>query len=443
MANNQLIGRLKSYFAPAHDPDDITSLFSSRVHIWGLSILLFALALWVSFFTLDMASRSVGEVVPSTLTKPIQHFEGGIVHAILVSEGQRVVKGQPLVELKRVASEADLGVVEKRIRSLEIRMMRIRAQLAGEQSFPVPKGYSQQDAQQVNNANQILTAAFDRYHSTEDRLSRLIEQRQAELRELKSRELHLNQKLRLLREQVSINNALLKDGLVTKYEQLNLLKEERTVTGAVAEIRSTKQSAEASIAGAKSELESFRSTETEALETEFSETNMELEELKDQRLKLTDTQDRLIVMAPSDGVVLNLNVLGPGVIVKPGGTLMNLVPVDDPLVIETRLPVGDVGLVRVGHRVRMELMSGTARGFRPITGKVVSVSADRMMDNDGMPFYKVRVKPDSYEFIRGVQSFRLIPGVRVQVSILVGTRTVVSYLFEPFMSISQNALIEP
>lgn len=66
-----------------------------------------------------------------------------------------------------------------------------------------------------------------------------------------------------------------------------------------------------------------------------------------------------------------------------------------------------------------------------------------MVDNDGMPFYKVRVKPDSYEFLRGAQSFRLIPRVRVQVSILVGSRTVISYLFEPFMSISQNALIEP
>ncbi|MDO6563723.1 HlyD family type I secretion periplasmic adaptor subunit [Amphritea sp. 1_MG-2023] len=440
---NSFAHRLKAYFAPDHDPENIASIFSSRLHIWGLSILLLVLGLWVSFFTLDMASRSVGEVIPATLTKPIQHLEGGIVHAILVSEGQRVEKGQPLVELKRVASEADLGVVEKRIRSLEIRLMRIRAQLAGEASLLVPKGYSSQDAQQVDNANQILTAAFDRYRSTQDRLLRLIEQREAELRELKSRELHLNQKLRLLREQVSINNALLKDGLVTKYEQLNLLQEERSLTGSVAEIRSTKQSAEASIRAAQSELESFRSTEVETLETEYSEAQMELEELKDQRLKLTDTQDRLIVMAPSDGTVLNLNVLGPGVVVKPGGTLMNLVPIDDPLVIETRLPVGDVGLVRVGHQVRMELMSGTARGFQPITGEVVSVSADRMVDNDGMPFYKVRVKPDSYEFIRGAQAFRLIPGVRVQVSILVGSRTVISYLFEPFMSISQNALIEP
>lgn len=439
----KLVDWVRNYFAPSADPDEIRSILPSRAHIWMLSCMLLLIVLWAFFFMLDIASRSEGEVVPATLTKPIQHLEGGIVSAILVSEGQRVEEGQPLVELKRVASDADMGVVEKRIRSLEIRVLRIRAQLAGQRSIQVPDGYSETDIRQIENANQILSAASERFESTQDRMSGLIEQREAELRELKSRELHLSQKLGLLREQLSINNTLMKDGLVTKFEQLNLLKEEKSLAGAISEIRSAKQSAEAAIFSVRSELESIRSSELEELEKELAETNMELEELSDQRLKLTDTQQRLVVAAPSAGTVLNLSVLGPGAVVRPGGTLMNLVPVDDPLLVETRLPVGDVGLVKIGQRARLELMSGTARGFMPISGKVVSVSADRVMDEDGMPFYKVRVSPDSYEFTRGGQSFSLIPGVRVQVSILVGSRSVSSYLFEPFKSVSQNALIEP
>lgn len=439
----RLLERVRNYFAPTEDPDEIRGILSSRTHIWVLSFILLLLVAWASFFTLDIASRSVGEVVPATLTKPVQHLEGGIVSAILVTEGQRVDEGQPLVELMRVASDADLGVVEKRIRSLEIKALRIRAQLDGRQFMDMPDGYSEADRQQVENARQILSAAFERFASTQDRMSGLISQREAELRELKSRESHLSQKLRLLREQISINDSLMKDGLVTKFEQLNLLKEEKSLAGSISEIRAAKQSAEAAIFSAKSELDSIRSSEAEELEKELAETNMELDELRDQRLKLTDTQQRLVVVAPSAGTVLNLSVLGAGAVVRPGGTLMNLVPVDDPLVIETRLPVGDVGLVKIGQTARLELMSGTARGFRPLSGQVVAVSADRVVDEDGTPFYKVRIRPDSHQFMRGMQSFRLVPGVRVQVSILVGSRSVVSYLFEPFKSVSRNALVEP
>ena len=440
---SRLTQGMRGYFTHTDNPDEIRGILASRVHIWVLSLILLTLVLWACFFQLDTASRSEGEVVPATLTKPVQHLEGGIVNDILVLEGQRVEAGQPLVELQRIASDADLGVVEKRIRALEIKALRIQAQLDGRQSIEVPEDYPQEDRRQVNNANQILAAAFERFASAQDRLSGLISQRQAELRELQSRQSHLSQKLLLLREQIRINDSLMEDGLVTKFEQLNLLKEEESLAGSIAEINAAKQSAEAAIFSAQSELDSMRSAQVEELETELSDTNIELEELRDQRLKLTDTQQRLMVVAPAAGMVLNLNVLGPGAVVRPGGTLMNLVPVDDPLMVETRLPVGDIGLVEIGQNARLELMSGTARGFQPINGEVVSVSADRVMDEDGNPFYRVRVRPEAYAFARGAQSFRLVPGVRVQVSILVGSRSVASYLLEPFKSVSKNALIEP
>ena len=422
--------------------DDLNDLSVSRIRVWLIIILLSLIVTWSIVFHLDVASRSIGEVIPATKTKPIQHLEGGIVNKILVSEGEQVKRGQVLIELQKVASESDLSVLETQIASLQIKYFRLQAQLDNRSVIKFTNDLEHKYPTQTATAQLILEASRKRYLADHDVKLRKIEQRKAELTEIVYRNKHLSEKLDLLRKQLAIIKKLLANGLMNEYEQFNLLKEEKSLVGAIGENVSAIKRIKSGVAQAQSELDSLESIEKESLETELEKINNGLNELLARQLKFTDTQKRLLVVAPTDAIILHLNVITEGAVVSPGGTLLSLVPIDDPLLIEAQLPIGDVGLVQIGQKARIELMSSVARGFLPITGEVIYVSADRVVNEEGMPFYKVRIKPNSLSFYRGKQSFKLIPGVTVQVSVLVGSRSVAAYLTEPLRRASNNALSE-
>lgn len=438
--------RLQVFILPIDDPaegQEMEEIRSSRQRLRAIGWVLLLTLIWATFFNLDIASQSPGEVIPATQTKLVQHLEGGIVSKILVHEGQTVKAGQPLIEMERVASQSDLGEIEAQIGSLKIRILRLDAQLAGRTSINFSSELERVFPDQIRNARELLGSQSNRVSGGLQAQEKKITQRSAELAELKARKLHLANKLTLLREQLSINEKLMKEGLANQYEQLNLLKEEQALVGSLAETEASMRRVSAAESQETASLRSQFSGERETLQSELENTRKQLQELQERSLKYSDSQKRLQIVSPIDGTVLRLHIVTEGGVVAPGGALLSLVPSNDPLLIETRLPVGDVGLVRVGQPARIELISSTARGFQPINGTVTYVSADRVVEQDKDPFYRVRITPGQLFFPRGDSNIPLVPGVRVNASILIGERSVLAYLIDPLRAKTKGALSEP
>ncbi len=423
-----------------HNMDELKTSQICSFSVIGFMLLFVG---WAFFFELDVTSHSMGEVIAATHTKTVQHLEGGIIKKILIREGQRVAKSQPLIEFEPALSNSDLGVIENRIAVLKIKKLRITAQVNGEKSFPDPEKLHLNYTEQIAIAGQVLGSYSDRFASSIETQQFKIAQKEAELSELRVRKKHISHKLDLLKQQLQINKKLRADGLTNEYEYLDLLKEESTLAGTIAEIGASIPRIESGIAREKSTLVLFRKSEHEKLLVELEDTRKQLTEFQEQRRKLLDRQERLLVLSPIDGTVLHLNVITEGAVVSPGGTLLSLVPSDDPLLIEVQLPVGDIGLTKIGQKARLQLLSGTARGYLPINGTVVSISADRILDQQGNSFYKVTLKPDALTFKRGSRTIPLVPGVRIQASLFMEKRTVAAYLIEPFKSSTLGALSEP
>ena len=120
-----------------------------------------------------------------------------------------------------------------------------------------------------------------------------------------------------------------------------------------------------------------------------------------------------------------------------------LVPANEPLLIEAKLPIGDIGMVRVGQDARIQLVSAVARGFQPIKGKVVHISPDSVLDEQKMPHYRVRIAPDSNAFDHRGTRYPLMPGVPVSVAILTGERSLFGYLAGPITDGFHMAFSEP
>ena len=134
-----------------------------------------------------------------------------------------------------------------------------------------------------------------------------------------------------------------------------------------------------------------------------------------------------------DGIVKTLYVVTVGGVVPPGGTVLDIVPGDDRLVIEAKLPVQDIGFVRTGQEAMVQLASAEAVRFGTLKGTVVQVSPDTIVTREGVPYYKVRINTEQPYFEHGNIKHHLSPGMQVQASIRTGTRTVMRYLLDPYI----------
>jgi adhesin transport system membrane fusion protein len=402
-------------------------------------------ALWAALFTLDIASHSAGEVVTSSQTQVVQHLEGGIVRTILVREGQSVRAGDALVELERTASDAELNELEAHIGGLQIRILRLHAQQEGRLSFDVPAELVARFPAQVQTARELFESQRMRLAGSLEVQGTKITQREAESQELLARREQLRSKLGLQREQIAISERLLKDGLTNQYEHLNLLKEEQVTLGVLNE---TEAGISRVSAGRRQETASLKTLavgDREELQKDLEDARKQLSEFQERLLKYTDSQRRTVVRAPIDGTVMTMNVATEGGVIAPGGTLLTLVPAGTALLIEAKLPIGDVGLIRPGQSARVQLVSSSARGYKPMDATVIDISPDSVTERDQNEerYYRVRLQPAAPAFDGHARHYSLAPGVNVSVAILTGERSVLGYIFDPLVSGMSSALTEP
>jgi membrane fusion protein, adhesin transport system len=438
-----LINKLTTLILHDNENVDFSEIRPARQKLRVIGILLIGFLFWSMLFPLDIASHSMGEVIPASQTKLVQHLEGGIVRRILVREGQQVKTGEVLAELERSASEADLRETQSHLGSLRIRALRLEAQLAGRNEIAFPAELLRDFPEQTRNATELIRSQSERIQGGLAAQTQKVYQRDAEGVELRARRTHLSNKLALLRDQINISEKLLKEGLTNQYEHLNLLKEEQALASALAETEASLTRSTAAQSQERSALGAQRSGEREQQHKDLEDTRRQIGEIEERLRKFSDSQRRLQVLAPIDGIVLTLHVVTEGGVLPPGGTLMNLVPANDPLLIETQLPVGDIGFIRIGQKVRIQLITSSAQGFKPISGTVAHVSADRVAEPNREPYYRLRIRPNQLHFSRGDNQYQLVPGVRVSAAVLIGERSVFNTLTAPLRSGMQNALTEP
>lgn len=418
-------------------------IYTSRLTVRILAYLMLALLLWSFFFRLDIASHSTGDVTSAGHTKIVQHLEGGIVRRILVKEGQAVKQGEPLAEVERGAAEADMRELEAQLGALEIKALRLEAQLSNRSTFTISPELAKRFPDQVETARALLRAQRTRVGSSYEAQFEKVSQRDEERAELAARRLHIDNKLKLLLQQIEISQRLLNEGLTNRYEHLNLLKEEELASGTLKEIDASLKRVAAAQRQEGASLRSLGSGDSEQFQKELAETRRQIAESQERMRKFSDTQDRLIVRAPIDGVVMTLQIVTEGGVIQPGGVLMTLVPANEPLLVEARLPIGDIGLVRVGQDAKIQLVSSVARGFKPIGGKVVHISPDSVLDEQKIPHFRVRIAPDGSAFEHRNSRYPLLPGVPVSVAILTGERSLFLYLAGPITDGFSNAFTEP
>ena len=404
--------------------------------------LLGLLAGWAAVAPLDVVSNAVGEVLPVTRVKSVQHLEGGIVAEILVEEGRSVDKDQPLVLLDPVRASSEFEELTTRLLSLRVDILRLQAEIDGEAAPHFPEELEQQAPYLVDVARETFKTRKARIEHDIQAQEHLVTQRQHELKEIQTHLQSNRKSMNLLSEQVKISETLLQKELTNRMVHLDLARQLESLRGQLETDQAALPRIEAAQREAQEHLASMRAGFTEKARAELAEAQHSFDELSQRALKYKQARERTVLRSPVKGIVKTMAVAAQGEVVQPGQTIVEIVPMEDRLIIDAKLPLQDIGYVHEGQKVRITLNTPDAARFGHIEGEVRTVSPDAIVTDEKSAFYKVRIETEKSQFVAKDQIYRLYPGMQVLCSIRTGTRTVAEYLLGPWLNSFRFALEE-
>ncbi len=414
----------------------------ARLLLLACAGMVIGFGLWAAIGRLDIVSVATGRVVPASRVQEIAHLEGGIVADIRVAEGNRVTHGQPLVILEPTKSDADLARMQARLDGHRIAIARLGAEAAWAEGPIFDPDLRARRGDLVDKAVNLFAIRRERVENELKAQRQAIEQRDYEMREVSARLDGNRRGLDLVEEQMTISRKLLKLDLTNRMKHLDLAREATALRSRIAEDEALIVRTRAALNEAKSRLAAIRAGFVEAARDRLQDEEKAVSELTEALRTLRDSLERTVLRAPADGIVKTLHVRTVGGVVRPGGRVADIVPVDDRLVIEAQLPNSDVGYVQPGQAVQVRLASSDAMRFGSLAGRVAQVSPDADVTEDGVPFYLVRIETEGGHFQAADLRHDLVPGMRVQCGIRIGTRSVYEYLLQPFLGSLGLALRE-
>lgn len=408
---------------------------------------------WASFARLDAAAMAGGKLVVSGQRQTVQHRDGGIVSAIYVRDGQRVVAGQPLLRLAGAEAEAEERALTAQVISLLAQRNRLRAEQLGQSGVAEPVEFAS-----LPPADRPLMEEAMRLQRTElaARRSVLLATRAA----LGQRAAQAGQQgagygsqlssartqLSILNDQINAMRPLAEKGFVSMTRM-------RELERARAEIQGAQGQFSASVAGARaaageSQLQSLQSAQSylERSAAELRDVEIRLGDLMPRFTAARDRAARNELRAPATGAVVGLSVFTPGAVVAPGQKLMDVVPEKAALRIEALLSPTDADDVRTGMPARVRLVGLGDRSIPDLEGSVTRMSADAFIDEKtGASYFTAEVTvPDSaLSDVRRTQYRPVLrAGMPVQVVIPIRQRTALQYMLEPLVGAFWNSLGE-
>lgn len=415
------------------------TLDGTRRIILTTGIGFFVLLLWAALAPIDEVTRGEGRVIPSSKVQVVQASEASSVRQILVRSGQQVKKGQLLVRMDDTESAAARGQIEAERQSLAARSERLAGEVSG-RSADCPPGTP---AALCNSEAQLANLRAATLRSKLSGLGSAIEQRRRELGEAQATVSSLRSSVVLAQKNVDMLAPLAAKSIVPQTELLAAQRDANDQRGRLAAAQQTVSRSMAAVREAQAQAsEANLQFRQEAL-NEQSQLNAKLA-VSDQSLRgATGKLARSEIRSPLAGVVNDVQVTTIGAFLNPGQKIMEVVPMGDRLLVETRVTPKDIAFIKVGDAATVKVTAYDFSIYGGLDARVVQVSPDSIYDEvKREPYFSVMVETHRSYLTMGDRRLPITPGMLCDVEIVTGRKSVLSYLLKPVLKARSEALRE-
>lgn len=409
--------------------------------LW-ITVLFVIIALfWANFATLEEVTRGQGKIIPSSHIQIIQNLEGGILSQIMVSEGQLVEAGQPLVRLDDIRFSSSYR--ESNLKQFELltEVARLTAEVDGSE-FTVPEEIAAKHPVLADTEQRLYQSRQNELKAGIFILEEKVRQEKQELVGLRAKQHQQSRSHQLLRQEVQMSAPLVDQGALSQVELLRLKRDLSDLKGDLDSTRHSIPRVQSELQEAREKISELKLRYQKEALAELNKARAELTRLSETITAQKDRVTRTLVKSPVKGTVNQLKVTTIGGVIQPGMDLLEIVPVEDQLLIEAKIRPADIAFLHPGQKAMVKLTAYDFSIYGGLNGILEHISADTILDENDESFYLIRIRTDK-NFLGGINNpLNIISGMTVDVNILTGKKTVLDYLMKPVLKAKQLAMRE-
>lgn len=436
--------RLRYQFLPAAEEiiETPPSPFGYIV-LWLITILLVIALAWSYFGKLDIIAPATGKVSPEGSIKTIQPAVPGVISDIRVNEGQKVKKGQLLVQLDDSMAKSEVEIAEKALIVARLERDILSKTVTGEDvasmvgaadisdgvkehlialaesKISVSEVQQQLLSSGVSSAQQQLESQWQNKQTA-----------QSNIKELRIREQELKCELK---NSNPFNEASIRSELNAMQQQITSLE------GSFTTHDQQIAQAQLGVNEASKRLDAYIAESEARTYSDIVDGDKRITELENELAKAKQAIEHLSIKSPVDGTVLSLVTKTVGGVVSVAQSVVEIVPEDAPLVIDATVQNKDIGFIQVGHPVVIKVDTYSFQRYGHLKGTVESISPDAINDEQQGLVYKMKVVIDDYETSKG-NVIKIEPGMGVTAEITTGKRRIVEFFLDPLMTHTDSSL---
>lgn len=400
-------------------------------------------AVWASLSQLDQVVLAQGRLVNPLPNIVIQPLETSIIQSVNVRVGQIVKKGDVLASLDATFIQADETQLRVRLSSLETQIQGFGQELSGDGAQGKP----------VVNADDQLQAnlLFERkanYRAQQAKMNETAAKLRAALATNRHDQKLVASRLKSLKEIETMQEKMVAQKFGAPLQLLEAQQRSKEVERDLELVGSREQELKRELGAFEAEKTAFEKGWRQKTMEDLLNLSRERDSVSEQLQKADKRHQLVTLVAPVDAVVLEIAKLSPGSIVKEAETFFTLVPMNVVLEAEVHIDSADVGYIKTGHPVHLKLDAYPYQKHGTLDAKVRTISEDAFRRDASAKsgadaYYLSRITLDKTTLKNMIEGSRLLPGMTLTAEIVVGQRSVISYLAWPLTKGMTEAIREP
>ena len=379
---------------------------------------------WSWFARISGAVIAPAQISPESGVRTIQHPDGGVAKEIRIADGDAVRKGQVLMVLEDENLKADLAVTQNRLDNVLAEMARLKAEQerAEKISFPL---LLKRRAEKDNKIRELIRMQRTLFASRrralrgqQQVLKQNITAQEKAIEGLKARLRSIERQSALIAEEIATVSDLLSKGHAIRPRLLALQREAARLEGEHGQLIEEIARRKEEISRLSNELNQVERVFLARVMEELVRRREEAASLREKLSALKLKLSRVLIRAPVSGHVFNMTVRTIGGVITPGTPIMQIMPDNEPLIIEARVRPIDIDEVYIGQPARVYFSVFGGNDTPKLKGKVEKISPAPLSEEKGQPpFYLVKIRVPHTELARLGRNRKLVPGMPVEVFI--------------------------